>query len=55
VESGWTQAHYQDFADEPSRVVAELLFKKKEIVAPVAGSGEILLRQYYDKDNSRKL
>jgi hypothetical protein len=47
------QRHFGDFASDGDAVTI-LHFAKKELPAGVA-DGQIVLRNYYDKDNSRKL
>jgi hypothetical protein len=48
------QRHYRDFEAEPRLVTAAFHFRKAA-TAPVVESGRVLLRNYYDPDNSRKL
>jgi hypothetical protein len=47
--------HYRDLADEPNAGAIALHFVRKAATKPVVETGEIRLRNYYDKDNSRKL
>jgi hypothetical protein len=53
------QMHYKDFADEPPTGIAELYFTKTADTHPAATDGApdgaIILRNYFDPDNSRKL
>ena len=49
------QRHYADFKGEPDLVAASLYFTKKAGAHPVAEPGQIVLRNYFDRHNSRKL
>jgi hypothetical protein len=46
--------NYRDFEDEPASIAAELYFKKNLATVP-ARDGQISLRNYFDRHNSRKL
>jgi hypothetical protein len=47
------QIHYSDFTDEPAS--AALYFTRKTVVQDPQADGQIVLRDYFDRDNSRKL
>lgn len=49
------QLQYSDFDGNADSIAAELHFKKKAIAAPTPGDGQISLRNYFDRHNSRKL
>jgi hypothetical protein len=49
------QMHYGDFESEPDSVAAALYFTKKVAARPALGDGQISLRNYFDRHNSRKL
>jgi hypothetical protein len=49
------QRHYADFKEEPDVVAASLYFTKKAAAHPAAEPGQIVLRNYFDRHNSRKL
>jgi hypothetical protein len=49
------QLQYSDFDGTADSIAAELYFKKKAIAAPTPGDGQISLRNYFDRHNSRKL
>jgi hypothetical protein len=49
------QMHYGDFEREPDSVAAALYFTKKATARPALGDGQISLRNYFDRHNSRKL
>jgi hypothetical protein len=49
------QLQYSDFDGTADSIAAELYFKKKAMAAPTAGDGQISLRNYFDRHNSRKL
>ncbi|HUO04163.1 MAG TPA: hypothetical protein VMU16_03090 [Candidatus Binataceae bacterium] len=49
------QMHYSDFETETDSILASLYFKKKTIMQPALGDGQISLRNYFDRHNSRKL
>jgi hypothetical protein len=47
--------HYGDFKDEPDLVAASLHFAKTATPQPVPEPDQIVLRNYFDRHNSRKL
>jgi hypothetical protein len=49
------QMQFSDFGDEPELIAGTLYFTKKTVAQPAVGGGEIVLRNYFDPDNSRKL
>jgi hypothetical protein len=49
------QLQYSDFDGTADSIAAELYFRKKALAAPIAGDGQISLRNYFDRHNSRKL
>jgi hypothetical protein len=49
------QMQFSDFEDEKDLIAASLYFTKKALAEPAVGGGEIVLRNYFDRDNSRKL
>jgi hypothetical protein len=50
-----TQRHYRDFEAEPTAITADFHFKRAPAAAPLVEPGRVALRNYYDRDNSRKL
>jgi hypothetical protein len=48
------QMHYRDLEGDRDSIAAELYFTKKAATVPAA-NGQISLRNYFDRDNSRKL
>jgi hypothetical protein len=55
LPAGRVQRNYRDFAEDGETVAAVLHFTKKAVAVPAGPAGEIVLRNYFDKDNSRKL
>ena len=49
------QLQYSDFDGTADSIAAELYFRKKANAAPTPGDGQISLRNYFDRHNSRKL
>jgi hypothetical protein len=49
------QIHYQDFKDEPESIAANLYFTKTATPRATPTDGRIALKNYFDRDNSRKL
>jgi hypothetical protein len=47
--------HYRDLAEQPEAGASVIHFARNPVAVPAAGPGEIRVRNYYDRHNSRKL
>ena len=47
--------HYRDLAEQPEAGASVIHFARNAAALPAAGPGEIRVRNYYDRHNSRKL
>ena len=49
------QIHHKDFENKPESIAANLYFTKKAVSRAAPTDGRIVLKNYFDPDNSRKL